>query len=618
MKSQAVETVNPSQYGEVDRDGSQFTEPTLRHRPLSCFGLLLGLLLGVLSTRVSRAEIPDFLAESETPGVNVVVKDAEGSLVEDYDAYWLHNQVATQVEPVKGVLKISQPAGLVVVHKSGFRYGGAVLANSKKSSIDVTLRSTSDGGEGAEHRPSATRGLPFTPSTSQALKQVAQERLWEAVRSDPKSQYVGGHFELLARLDPQEVLQYLRENKVDRNSSGMARQSAVQSLAKTDFAAAVELVDEEKNAMFRSFLLSALMNALPLEHPGYAAIESQWADTIREIDQPALRLTNWAVLGEHYLLTGRESLASKIVDQHLDHVKKLPAGGWSGFPRSLFAALIVTNDLPQAEKLIRGLDKNESDRALGRLAFYVCRTDPDAALRLLGQIDTTGAIGFPYHCKVVHRLALEHPNRAREVAEKIDDARYRAVALGKAAMRLAESEEKELASEFLMQATKDLEEMEPIKVLSYSSVAEMLAGLLPVVERVAPHELESTIWQVVWHTIPRTRWTDGSTTINMQLSSVASAVARFDAALATELVGRPSTKIRRAAGQSFNERDVKNRLALDAEKLLRDLAKQEALPTNHRTFEVLVELLDAEPQEFWNEISRPYLVLKPSEKFEEM
>ena len=66
--------------------------------------------------------------------------------------------------------------------------------------------------------------------------------------------------------------------------------------------------------------------------------------------------------------------------------KKLPAGGWSGFPRSLFAGLIAEKNPNEAAKLIEGMDKNEINRAYGRVAFYCCRQHPQKAIELVQKI----------------------------------------------------------------------------------------------------------------------------------------------------------------------------------------------------------------------------------------
>ncbi len=370
-----------------------------------------------------------------------------------------------------------------------------------------------------------------------------------------------------------------------------------------------------KNVAVRQKKDASLLLGLPKapdDLPLRQAVESEIIDTAKKILQPAYRLSAWTLLAQHYQDTNRPELAQAIIDQHLEEVEKLPSGGWSGLPRSMFAALIVEQDPELAIELTEGMDDRESNRARGRLAFHCCRTNPELALQLLGQQsdDPDATVGANVQIKVCHRMAIEQTESALKLAASIEEPNQRAWAFGVIAMRLNDANP-EAAQRALVTAIDSLNTSDQSE--SRLSSASTTAGLLPIAEKVAPEKMSSLIWQSVYLAIPRSRWNTGGGSKASKIQSAAAAISRYDGAIAAALVGDKEIEI----GTDV-DRSAANQVALDVAGLPEFLKRLEA--TRHSgAFDprgIAIGLLMNSESGFWDTVSKPVFLDWPSDQYE--
>ncbi|MDB2687725.1 hypothetical protein N9Y42_11000 [Mariniblastus sp.] len=316
-------------------------------------------------------------------------------------------------------------------------------------------------------------------------------------------------------------------------------------------------------------------------------------------------------------MTDRPELAQEIVDQHIDDLKKLPAGGWSGFVRSLFAGLIAEKNPNEAVKLIEGMDKNEINRAYGRVAFYCCRQHPQKAIELVQKIKPVerAITGFEHHVKVIYRMAVEHPDKAFELAALIDDPSQRAWALGTMASRLHESKSVR-AKEALIKAVNALAEPKDLNETAnaYLSPSIMLAGLLPMAKDIAPEKMNSMIWQSVYLAVPRSRWNLGVRSKAALRQTTAAQISRYDRGIAIALAGDQAIEQTNNFG-----RTISNLIALNFKALQDGMVRLDEVETRRgpRSHGAAAYLLTATEESFWRSVSIPDYLEWPTEKFEE-
>ena len=361
-------------------------------------------------------------------------------------------------------------------------------------------------------------------------------------------------------------------------------------------------------------VLSTILKSSDADPELLAAVETEMTDTIKSIPQPMYRFSAWSVLAEHYLNTGRPELAQKIIDQHIEEVKKLPAGGWSGFPRSLFAALVVEKDPELAAELVKGMDKMEYDRALGRLAFHCCRTNPKKAVEFLKQKKPANntIVQARHHVQICERMAVEQTDAAFELAASIEEPNQQGWAFGLIADRLNATDpaRAKQALDKAAQALKDCTAEDD----SWFSSASTTAGLLPIAENVAPEKINSLIWQSVYLSLPRSRWNTGGGSKALKIQSAAAAIARYDMAIAKALVGDKAIEI-----GSDVSRSATNQVALDATGLP-DFLKRLDQVRHSGAFQprqVAAGLLTSNQEQFWKTVSKPTFLNWPTRNFEE-
>ena len=556
------------------------------------------------------------IAQEAEPKINVRFVDSAGDLVSSVSGYWYRVGAGKAKKIVsadgKAEIPVNKVEGIIVAKSEGYQYSGLVLDSGTTTALSVVMLKDNEAGPAYENQP-----LPFSAEQKQQAIENIKEKLWEELEADPANHQVLQHsVAVLAKLTPDRTLEYFESNWPKGKLKVLAKQEIIRGLAESDFARAVELADSTKNPMYRDALLTALLKHGP-QGKKMLAVEAELTNAIKNIPQPAYRLASWASLAEHYQVTDRPELAQQIVDQHIDEIKKLPAGGWSGFPRSLFAALIAETNPSEAVKLIEGMDKNEIDRAYGRVAFHCCRQHPQQAVELLQKIKPVerAVVGFRHHVKVVHRMAVEHPDKAFELAASIDEPNQRAWALGMMASRLHESQS-DRAKEALLKAVDAL--AEPTKQTRPANIslspATTLAGLLPMAKDIAPEKMNSMIWQSVYLAVPRSRWNSGGVSKSALRQTTAAQISRYDRVIASALAGDQAIE----QANNFG-RTIPNLIALQFKSLSDELVRLDEVDTRlgPRSRRAAAHLLTASEESFWRSVSNPEYLNWPTEKFEE-
>ena len=418
--------------------------------------------------------------------------------------------------------------------------------------------------------------------------------------------------ELLAAVDPESAIEYLEQNELDPVVTNTSQMHIVKSLPVSQLDIGIELADSVTDAesIFRSRLLRELLRSLPVDDPRSKVVEENLISTIRAIAQPNSRLAIWFSLAEYYQLTDRTESVQKIVEANAEDVQQLPAAGFSGYIRSLFAALIVNDDFELARSLIEGVENHELNRAIARLAFHCCESHPQRAIELLESMEPIeNQINVHAQAiKVVGRMAGVHTDVALELAASIEEPNQRAWAYGMIARELIPSD-LPTAQRALKLARQTLNEPSQQQKLSYFTASTTMAGLIPVAEQIAPGEVEELVWNVVWLAIPRSRWSGGTSSNQLRIQNSAAALARYDMAIARALLQQ-----RDPAGQVEQVRSWINQLVFDP-TAIEDLIARPSRTNRPQTR--TIKLLKSESSEFWDIASLPEFMNWPTKRFED-
>jgi len=534
----------------------------------------------------------------------VTFVDSSGTPVAAVDAVFFNSGLGKTVEVNGGIGTVQGSEGVVAATAEGFQYSGGIL-NSKELKI-VLLRED-------ETAPTVRQTtFPLSESdrvsTGVALISAIKKRIAdkELNPNDTAKQMM-----LAGQLDPTGTLAWLKEIDLPPQQTMAVKHGIISGFLSDDIEAAIDMLDQIEDPMFRTYKLVTLLGELPPQHAATPIIEKQAVAAIRSVKQPAYRIAMWSALGEHYQVSGQEELVQKIVDLHLAEAQKLPSDGWSAFPRSVFAALIVEEQPDVALKMIEGIrDVNEKYRAESRLAFHCCRTNPKLAVELLrryeaqeGHGPNTGDL-----VRIAHRMAVEHTVAAEELVNSIEVPNGRAWALGLMAMRLNETDPAK-AKLLLEKAIKTLADPKADQNHLHTS-GSIMAGLVPIAEQVAPEKVRSMIWESVFRAIPR----NSILANNQKLQHAAGSIARYDRDLAIALIDTDKLEL----GYS-TENTAFHQAVLKVENLPQYAARvsdPEAVDA-FRHQEKLVDVLLADEESFWQSVSKPIQMDWPKLKFEE-
>ena len=560
-------------------------------------------------------------SKDEPRSIEVRVVDSQQQTIKEAELLFFDGRLGKKLEIEKTETAILKTrSGLLIARAKGFQYGGLVIDHSSPDIVNLILKRDDEAG-------AVKSTLPFPLESTQRAKvynQLLDEAFLELEQTnDSPSQ--GIYLQILAGKCPDRVLEYLKANpRLPPPVVLSAKVELVKALSKKNAEQAIELIARSEEPIFQTFALEELVKALPIDSPQLASCETQWMRSIELIPEPQLKLAAAASAGEYFQLRGRDDRAKQIINNYLEQAEQLPSAGWSCYPRSLFAALIVSSDPERARKILSKFhpasdqEVRELLRGKARLAFAASLQNLELTLQLLGEFDEldTENKNFAYRLKVLQRLAARYPQAAVEQARKLTDLNWRAWTLGNIADRIGDTNQ-QLARQSLadaVQAAMDSAASSPSDQPSLNHPAIILGGLLPIAERVAPDQVESMIWQTIWCAVPKSRFVVSGPSHSLAIQQSAAAICRYDREIGLALFrDRQPNQTFRNDGNSaavfiLNPNGISDHLAR--------LSVNQPL-SMYRARETLLNLLSESESSAWDRVSLPFLLEWNSDLFED-
>jgi protocatechuate 3,4-dioxygenase beta subunit len=434
---------------------------------------------------------------------------------------------------------------LLFVRKEGFRFQGRrVAAGADRAEILVARRD--------EPAPGLHASAPLARSEERALGRKVLEPALPGLLTTTSGLERENGLLALARLDPRRVLDLIEDQVLGAGSVPPLR-AAVLGLAEDDPRAAIETVDSDRDPQARALAYLDLAEATPgadgVRRRDLLGRALREARRLGERRQQVLLLTQVALRGFDL---GEGELATAAVRAAQDAARDLPAGGFL-YPRGELAVVLARVDLPAALALLAGEreDRHSSpqsyDQAHARIAEEIARTDPPEAERLLGLVRdaSTREAAIPRVCV---RMAVADLPRARRLADRLDDPTRRAWMAGwMAAARGAADPD---GARGLL-----AESFDRLDGLAESAqrpgvgldIAPMMAGLLPIAERIDPDRLPEYLWRSLAALAPGP-FLDGSDLIADAL--LAMLIAPYDGDAAGDLFATAARRLPEAVARN--------------------------------------------------------------------
>jgi protocatechuate 3,4-dioxygenase beta subunit len=394
--------------------------------------------------------------------------------------------------------------GFVFLEAAGHRLEGRA--------VSLPARPLADGADAlvlrllGEDASSAAAPPPLTPAQERALARRVYLTWFEGVEERMPASRFWSSLGLLARVDPEGAMERIER----RGQEPGARKDYVLPglalrLAPEDLAEALAVAASIEDAYTRCYTYLRLFLSLPEDSVHRPAMLSRALVESRGIAQPSHRLICQGRLAEELLVLGNEVTAREIFREVLVTARELAPSEYEGYARGVFAESLAHVDPEAALALIADLsDPFAIQRHHGNLAHEMAAIDPGLAERAFEKV-TQDFQRDRWTAKVVYRMARVDPERAFRLAHEVSDLRRRARTLGVLAQALAESHP-ERAREALHEAISLLEEQSPLDQycgLGNPGAAELLASLLPVVERVSPEEKRAVLLRAITLRYPR-------------------------------------------------------------------------------------------------------------------
>jgi len=438
----------------------------------------------------------------------------------------------------------SGPA-LVFAEAPGFRFGGSVLGGEAQS-VDIRLARFT------EPPVTTLRSLP-SPLSRAEERAMARDLLGPVLplaQAGTLGVIYSQVIPTLARVAPDQVLEMIENRTVAESSPALAQ--VVLAQFEDDPATAIATAEADLDPAVRATLWLALEGFRPrtdqARREGFldrALADARLANTVPTRVQLLGRIADrWLDLGSvdrarPILLEGQALLADRPKDRY-------------SFESEVFAESLAAIDLPAALAIFerRGVtntsppDAATISRHQGQAAVWLANLDPAAAERLIAPPSDQFYGRAEIILKVARKMAKLDPNRARRLVETIDDdlspfqmvnAMIVPFGLGWIADGLAATDPAQ-ARERLDEAFAGLRKLklDGRPGQGQGSVANLMAELLPLVERLEPDRLAERVWLAAASRGPsvgelRLDQVDGTIALAML-------IARYDRAVADVIV----------------------------------------------------------------------------------
>jgi hypothetical protein len=448
---------------------------------------------------------------------------------------------------------------LVCARAEGFRDGGAIAG--PEGSVEIRLAR-----DGEAVRPLARAPEPLTRAEERKLGLSLLEpvRRPEKAAALEAAAHRGEAGPLFARLDPDRAVELL-EDRTLQNPVGSLIQVAMARL-EDDSAAALAVLDADRSGLARARGLCPLADLADAIAPRRRAeILDRAAAAARRLESAEEKLILIGEVADRWLESFDLDRAAPILREGQ---KALAAAKPElfAYQAAPFGEALAAIDLPAAEAFLarkapggsKGADIDMRDRAA--VAVRLAVADPKAAERQARMLKQVPNFYDPqaYLLRIARNMARADLPRARAVLDLLDDPKAR-VNLGKGPLKpyglalLAEARadvDPEGARALLDEAfagLRALAEAQPGQV-TYPSIDEVMAGLLPLVERLQPDRMAERLWLAVACRANRTEPLEGHRAADMLV--LALLVSRYDREMAAVIAEPVTAALPELASQS--------------------------------------------------------------------
>ena len=448
---------------------------------------------------------------------------------------------------------------LVYAEAAGFRFGGIIVG---PGADPVVIRLTQTG-----EPPNAilkTLASPLSRQEERALARELLEPLLPLAQSGTLSQAGASVIPALARVNPTRVLDMIENRAVDQPS--LAFIQVVLGQFEDDPDLALATIQDDLDPAMRAASLLALADFRP-------APNRELRETLLERALVATRQTKIAgvkirllgQLADRWLELGSLERARPILLEGQAITAAWPKDKWLKEAEE-FAEVLAVIDLPAALAIferqgrtnVSPIDPASLNRYKGYAAIRLASIDPAQAESLIAPSSVNFHERPEIVLRVVRKMAIADLARARRLLETLDNKvgsrqtpspGYVPFGLGMIAGEFYETNPI-LARELLDEAFAALRKIavDGWRGSGPESVANLMAELLPVVERLDPERLAERIWMVAACRPPsvqepNVRDLEGMFALTML-------VARYDRAIADVIVGAGLERLADLIGDS--------------------------------------------------------------------
>ncbi len=390
---------------------------------------------------------------------------------------------------------------IVFVDAPGYRFEGRVVA-VPSGEYHFGLNGLPDAP--AEFRATLPPALPraeevalaarvLEPGVARVLKQGRPDELFLTLQ-------------VLAAIDPARTLAIVADGKVAAPFADRLRAQVARSLGRTGPEAAAAVVEAIEDPFLRADALLAAADALPpAERAGKLDRIARALGVARGGGATGDRIAAVAAVAGHWLDLGEDARGAALLREFEPGARALAGDGMAGSARGRFAAELARVDPDGGLALFDGIRGGDSpDRHRLRIAQELASRDPGRAEAVLAGLADPEALrrNLP---RIAHAMARIDPARADRLADRVsrlaDPSRVAVFAVphARVLIGLASAEaDRPFALDQVARAYADLARLVGTPFAhetQFQDASTVAAGLLPVVEQVAPTLLTEYFWK---------------------------------------------------------------------------------------------------------------------------
>ena len=433
---------------------------------------------------------------------------------------------------------------LVLAEANGFRPGGAVVG-VRPGAVEIRLARVTE--------PPIATLKTLSPLMSRAEERALARELLEPLlpmaQSGTLGAYNGSIIPALARVDPARVLEMI-ENRVIGAGSLALMQVALGQF-EDDPTLAIAAIEDDSDPGSRAACWLALEDFRPsLDRARREDFLGRALTDARKATSPDAKIQLLGQIADRWLGLGSIDRARPILLEAQAIASAGPRETWSHTAEEM-GEVLAAIDLPAAIALfqrrgktnVSATDSSTIAAHKGQAALRLATIDPAGAERLI-EPSSPSFYGRPrIVLELSRRMAKSDLPRARRILEMVDDQSSPGLSvssalipfgLGRIAGELAGSDP-EAARKLLDEAFARLRTsaVEGRTGQRQESIANLMADLLPIVERIEPDRLAERIWLIVGSRAPTPSAAQSPRADNVEATfALAMLVSRYDRAIA--------------------------------------------------------------------------------------